>query len=97
MMNKILFINSLKKDYEIIKQITIRDIQLRFRGSRLGRLWSIINPIIMLSIYTLVFSQVFKARWGNVDTIQDDTYVYAMNLFCGLIIFNIFGEHGTIF
>ena len=92
MMKKILFINSLKKDYEIIKQITIRDIQLRFRGSRLGRLWSIINPIIMLSIYTLVFSQVFKARWGNIDTIQDDTYVYAMNLFCGLIIFNIFGE-----
>ena len=46
----------------------------------------------MLSIYTFVFSQVFKAKWGGIDTANYDTYVYAMNLFCGLIIFNIFGE-----
>ena len=91
-MKGILFVNSIKKDYEVIKQITKRDIQLKFRGSKLGLLWSIINPVIMLSIYTFVFSQVFKAKWGGIDTANYDTYVYAMNLFCGLIIFNIFGE-----
>ena len=92
MMMKILFIESVLADYEIVKQIIERDIQLKFKGSKLGIMWSIINPIIMLSIYTFVFSQVFKAKWGGIGSVQDDTYAYAMNLFCGLIIFNIFGE-----
>jgi lipopolysaccharide transport system permease protein len=44
----------------------------------------------MLAVYTFVFSQVFKARWG---TLQDAGPLgFAINLFAGLIVFNLFAE-----
>jgi lipopolysaccharide transport system permease protein len=55
----------------------------------MGLMWSFLNPAIMLMIYTFVFSVVFKARW-NVDT-QSKTE-FALILFSGLIIFNLFSE-----
>ena len=48
------------------------------------------KPIIMLAIYTLVFSQIFRARWG--ESLGTGHGYYAANLFTGLIIFNIFSE-----
>lgn len=63
----------------------------RYRGSVLGLSWSFANPLLMLSVYTLVFSQVFKARWpGNQDI--HGSAVFALNAFAGLIIFNFFNE-----
>src|SRR3546814_6003155 len=43
----------------------------------------------MLSVYTFVFSVVFKARW-NVES--DSKTEFALVLFAGLIVFNLFGE-----
>lgn len=67
-----------------------RDIQGRYRGSVLGWSWSLITPILMLAVYTFVFSKVFQARWGDLD--NDDPWLFAINLFAGLIVFNIFAE-----
>jgi len=44
----------------------------------------------MLAIYTFVFSFVFKARWGAA--IESDPYEFALMLFSGLIVFNLFSE-----
>jgi lipopolysaccharide transport system permease protein len=44
----------------------------------------------MLSVYTFVFSQVFKARWGGLE--QAGPLGFAVNLFAGLIVFNLFSE-----
>ena len=60
-----IFITELLKENEIIKQLTIRDIASKYKGSKLGFCWAAINPLLMLSIYTLIFSQVFRARWGD--------------------------------
>lgn len=47
----------------LIKTTTIREIQGRYRGSSIGIIWSLINPLFMLAIYTFVFSEIFNARW----------------------------------
>lgn len=62
----------------------------RYRGSMLGIGWSFITPIAMLAVYTFVFSQVFKARWGGLE--QSGPLGFAVNLFAGLIVFSLFSE-----
>jgi lipopolysaccharide transport system permease protein len=65
-------------------------VQGRYRGSALGIGWSFITPLAMLAVYTFVFSQVFKARWGGLE--QAGPLGFAVNLFAGLIVFNLFAE-----
>lgn len=69
--------------------LTKRDVLGRYRGSVFGILWSFFNPLLMLLVYTLVFSVVFKARWagGSGSKIE-----FAMVLFSGLLVFNVFSE-----
>ena len=47
----------------------------------------------MLGVYTFVFSTVFKARWGDLE--QAGSLGFAINLFAGLITYNIFAECAT--
>jgi len=74
----------------LILQFSKREILQRYRGSFLGIIWSIINPLIMLTVYTFVFSVVFKGKWG-VST-SANQFEFAIIMFCGLIVFNIFNE-----
>jgi lipopolysaccharide transport system permease protein len=76
----------------LIWQMTRREVAGRYRGSVLGILWSFFNPVFMLTIYTFVFSVVFKAKWGAGSTSKTD---FAMILFAGLIVFNLFSETVT--
>lgn len=55
----------------------------------MGMMWSLFNPVLMLIVYTFVFSVVFKARWvGGSDSKTE----FALVLFAGLMIFNFFAE-----
>jgi lipopolysaccharide transport system permease protein len=47
--------------WELIK----RDFIGRYKGSMLGVVWSLFNPLLLLAIYTVVFSVAFKAKWGR--------------------------------
>jgi len=71
--------------------MTKRDILSKYKGSAIGVVWSLINPILMLIIYTLVFSVVFKARWGNAAADEPKTQ-FAVILFVGLIIHSFLAE-----
>lgn len=67
-----------------------REVMGRYRGSVMGMTWSFFNPLLMLAIYTFVFSVVFKARWGvNTDESKTD---FAILLFVGLIVHGLFAE-----
>ncbi|SEU00132.1 ABC transporter permease [Pseudomonas graminis] len=79
------FIRNRSLTWALIK----REVVGRYRGSTLGLLWSLFNPIFMLVIYTFVFSVVFKARW-SVDSSSKTEF--ALMLFAGLMIFNLFSE-----
>jgi lipopolysaccharide transport system permease protein len=80
---------SVKRQRNLISQMVIREIASRYRGSALGIVWSLIIPVLMLAIYTFVFSYIFKARW-RVDT--DSKTEFALVLFAGLMLFNMFAD-----
>lgn len=82
-------IKALYQNGYLLRQLVKKDIQQRYQGSVLGILWSFIVPILMLVIYTFVFSEVFQARW-DIDT--SDKYQFALVLFCGLSAFNMVSE-----
>ncbi|MEM6890202.1 MAG: ABC transporter permease [Pseudomonadota bacterium] len=71
--------------WELVK----RDFLTRYKGSVLGIAWSLFTPIMMLAIYTFVFSVAFNARWG-VDT--ENRVSFAIVLFSGLIVHGLFSE-----
>ena len=78
---------SIWRNRGLIASLIKREIQSRYRGSILGLFWSFFQPVLMLIIYTFVFSVVLKARW-NVGS--DSQTEFALVLFAGLIIFNFF-------
>jgi len=84
------FPRALWKNRELWWRLTEREVLGRYRGSLLGIGWSFITPLAMLAVYTFVFSQVFKARWGGLE--QAGPLGFAVNLFAGLIVFNLFSE-----
>jgi len=77
------------RNRHLIVQLTKRDVLGRYRGSIMGLTWSFFNPLIMLTVYTFVFSVVFKARWSVAG---EDKINFAIILFVGLIAYNLFAE-----
>lgn len=73
----------------LIWQMTKREVIGRYRGSVMGLLWSFFNPVLMLVVYTFVFSVVFKARWGIGEESKAD---FAIILFAGMIVHSLFAE-----
>jgi lipopolysaccharide transport system permease protein len=83
------FFATLTRNRSLLRHLIQREISSRYRGSTLGILWSFINPLVMLVVYTVVFGSVFKSRWqGAEDSVQG----FALVLFAGLIVFNLFSD-----
>ncbi|MBZ9557622.1 MULTISPECIES: ABC transporter permease [Modicisalibacter] len=74
----------------LTRQMIQRDVVGRYKGSVLGLAWSFFNPIIMLGVYTFVFTVVFEARWGM--TPEGGQAHFALQLFAGLIVHSLFAE-----
>lgn len=85
-----LFLQSLQQHRTLLWRLTQREVAGRYRGSLLGWGWSLLNPLLMLAVYTFVFSTVFKTRWPDLE--QAGSLGFAINLFAGLIVFNLFSE-----
>ena len=83
------YLGSLWGNRALIRALVVRDVVGRYRGSILGVLWSLFHPLLMLAVYTFVFSVVFNARW---NTGSDSKTEFALVLFAGLIVFNVFTE-----
>ncbi len=75
---------------QLIGQMARRDVVGRYKGSILGLAWSFFNPIFMLTVYTFVFSVVFKARWGVGG--DESKIQFAVVLFVGMIVHGLFAE-----
>ncbi|MBW8457607.1 MAG: ABC transporter permease [Thiobacillus sp.] len=81
---------SLWRNRQLTLQMTKREVVGRYKGSAMGLLWSFLNPVFMLVVYTLVFSGVFKARWGVGE--EETKTQFAIVLFVGLIVHSLFAE-----
>lgn len=67
-----------------------RQIQSRYRGSMLGVLWSVFQPIVMLAIYTFVFGYVFQMRGGSTAVAGEISF--PEYLFTGLLVHSVLAE-----
>ena len=75
----------------LIQELIKRELNQRYRGSYLGLVWAVVNPLLMLVVYTFVFSLFVKVRW-QVAGEQTPTQEFALIIFSGLIPFTVFSE-----
>ncbi|MDH1071475.1 ABC transporter permease [Pseudomonas nitroreducens] len=65
-----------------------REFQARYRNSLLGALWTVLNPLAMILVYTLVFSQLMRSRLPGVD----NHLAYGFYLCAGFLVWGLFTE-----
>lgn len=82
---------SLWRNRQLIVQMTRREVVGRYQGSAMGLAWSFLNPVFMLVVYTFVFSEIFKSRWGGIGG-DDSKTQFAVVLFVGMIVLSLFSE-----
>lgn len=82
---------SLWRNRQLVVQMARREVVGRYKGSVMGMAWSFFNPVFMLVVYTFVFSEIFKSRWGGVGGDESKTQ-FALVLFVGMIVFAMFSE-----
>ncbi|KUE90276.1 hypothetical protein ASL20_03855 [Cupriavidus necator] len=82
-------VRSLVANQGLILNLAQREAIGRYKGSILGIFWSLLTPLLMLAVYTFVFSEVFKARWSGGTNSKTE---FAIVLFAGMIVFNLFAE-----
>lgn len=78
------------RNRSLLLQLTRRDVIGRYRGSLIGIAWSFFNPLLMLAVYTFVFSVVFKARWGA--SVGESRAGFAVTMFVGIVVHGLLAE-----
>ena len=81
-MNKNNYLFELFNYRELLNQLVIKDIKLKYRRSYLGYIWSILNPLLMMFVLVIVFSNLFKFDIPN----------FAVYLLTGQVIFGFIAE-----
>ena len=65
-----------------------REFQSKYRNSLLGAAWTVINPLAMIVVYTVIFSQVMKAKLPGMDS----SFGYSIYLCAGSLTWGLFAE-----
>jgi lipopolysaccharide transport system permease protein len=77
------------RHWNLVLELTRRDILGRYRGASFGLLWSLFGPLMILAIYSVAFGQIFKSRWQQ-DAGEDAAF--GIVLFLGIIVHGFFAE-----
>jgi ABC-type polysaccharide/polyol phosphate export permease len=75
------YFSEVKENREVLYQLVRQQITLRYRRTVLGYLWTLLNPLLMMSVTAVVFSALFHMKLEE----------YAVFLFSGVVAFNLFG------
>lgn len=70
----------------LLKELVSRDLKVKYRRSFLGYVWSLLNPLLMMTVMTIVFSYMFKSNIQN----------FPLYLICGNTLFNFFNESTSL-
>lgn len=65
-----------------------REFQSKYRNSLLGAAWTILNPLAMIIVYTVIFSQVMRTRLPGIDS----SFGYSIYLCAGILTWGLFAE-----
>lgn len=68
-----------------------REFQLKYRNSLLGAAWTVLQPLAMIVVYTVIFSQVMQAKLPGID----NTFAYSIYLCAGILTWGLFAEITT--
>ncbi|OHY34121.1 ABC transporter permease [Cylindrospermopsis raciborskii CS-508] len=79
----------LQRFWEILYVLVVRTLKVRYRGSILGVYWSLLNPLIMTSLYTAIFGATFSSYYNKSIT------NYVLAAFTGLVVINFFSASTT--
>jgi lipopolysaccharide transport system permease protein len=82
-------ISSLWRHRQLLWQLTERDTVARYRGSAMGLVWAAIYPLLMLTVYTFFFTEVFRSKWSLAAQSKGE---FALILFVGLLLYGFFSE-----
>lgn len=82
--------DTLWRSRQLIALMTKREAMSKYKGSVFGIAWSLVTPMLMMLVYTFVFSVVFKSKWGSGST--DSKTQFAVLLFTGITIHGLFAE-----
>lgn len=75
---------------ELWWQFTVRAVEVRHRGSYLGIVWLVLNPLLMLALYVTVFGHLFGSRFRGHE--QESPIEFALAVFLGLSLFHVLSE-----
>lgn len=78
-------VNTFKTYLPLLYQLVVRDVKVRYRRSVLGILWTVLNPLLMMTVMTVIFSTLFKNRIDN----------FALYYLTGFIMYTFFNESTT--
>lgn len=78
-----IFLN-FKKYWFLMTQLIARDFKVKYKRSVLGVLWSLLNPILMMTVMAIVFSQMFKFKVDGIN--------YLVYLMTGIVLWNYFSQ-----
>ncbi|WP_313929670.1 ABC transporter permease [Pseudoxanthomonas sp.] len=84
-------VRSLWSHRRLLGQLSRREVASRYKGAAMGVAWSFITPMLMLAVYTFVFSVVFKARWGS-ESAPESNAQFAIIMFVGIVVHGLFAE-----
>ena len=74
---------------QVLRRLVRRDVEVRFRGSALGKIWAVLAPLFMLILYTVSFGLMIRPQWqSSVANPAEIALIY----FSGLIVFDFFFE-----
>lgn len=76
------YIQNFKKYLPLLQELVSRDLKTKYRRSALGFLWTVLNPLGMMLVLTVVFSTVFQQSIDN----------FPVYLMCGQLVFNFYNE-----
>ena len=79
------YFQNLKKFLPLLKELVSRDIKTKYRRSILGVFWTLLNPLLMMIVLSVVFSHLFRFQVEN----------FPVYLLCGQVIFNFYNDATT--
>ncbi|MGZ5799664.1 MAG: ABC transporter permease [Burkholderiaceae bacterium] len=65
-----------------------REFQSKYQNSLLGAAWTVLNPLAMIIVYTVIFSQIMRAKLPGIDS----TFAYSIYLCAGVLTWGLFAE-----
>lgn len=75
---------------ELLWQFTVRNLELRHKGSVLGFAWAVLNPLLMLALYVFVFRFILGGTFGVVP--DETKWDYGLGVFLSLSFFHLIAE-----